>query len=72
MGSNLTTILSTLAAVTINLDGDNVDVWLSVKATDTAEIPQLPVRIISPLGMQGVRARQQTLGSGAVMSASGE
>jgi hypothetical protein len=69
MGSNLTSILSAVAAVTINLDGDNVDVWLTSEVMDTAEIPQLPVRIISPLGMQGVRMKQQTLGAGAVLSA---
>lgn len=69
MASHLSNILTALAAVTINLDGDNVDVWLTDEVQDTAEYPQLPVRIIHSLGMQGVRTRQQTLGSGAVLSA---
>lgn len=69
MASHLSEILTALAGIAINLDGDVVDVWLTDEVQDTAEIPQLPVRIIHPLGMQGVRTRQQTLGSGAVISA---
>lgn len=69
MASHLDEILTQLAAITINLDGIPVDVWLTDEVQDTAEIPQLPVRIIHTIGMQGVRTRQQTLGAGALLSA---
>jgi hypothetical protein len=67
MGSNLVNMINSIAALPVELDGDIVDVWVTSDIMDSAEYPQLPVRIIHPIGVVAQRSDMQTLGAGTVL-----
>lgn len=69
MASNLVSIINGIADMPVEIDGDVVPVWVTSDIMDSAEYPQLPVRIIHPIGMTAQRTDRQTLGGNPILRA---
>jgi hypothetical protein len=68
MASNLPTIVNAIKAFSLNYNGKLAKVKDGLSIPNTAEIADLPMRIISATGTSGGQVRRLTLGGGPVLN----